>query len=162
WQDNFRMGGYQLMVTGEVLRGRYYKGFDNPQPLSPNKVTEFNVYLIHKDHCFKSGHKIMVQVQSTWFPVIDRNPQKYVENIFKAKNSDYFVATQRIFQPKSPAPHKKLPVLAKYPGVRRQEAGTQDASRFFAAVPGLEFASHDASFSETADWNHYISPVRFH
>src|SRR5262249_5756742 len=54
WPDNFRMGGYQFMVTGEVLRGRYYKGFDNPQPLTPNKVTEFNVYLVHKDHCFKS------------------------------------------------------------------------------------------------------------
>jgi putative CocE/NonD family hydrolase len=113
WPDNFRMGGYQFMVAGEVLRGRYHKGFDKPQPLQPGKVTEFNVYLVHKDHSFKKGHKIMVQVQSTWFPVIDRNPQKYVENIFKAKDSDYIAATQRIYRSKSAPSHVKLPVQGR-------------------------------------------------
>ncbi len=111
--DNFKMGGYQFMVTGEVLRGRYYKGFDKPQALVPNQVTEFNVDLIHKDHSFKKGHKIMVQVQSTWFPVIDRNPQKYVENIFKATDADYIAATQRIFRSKQFASGIKLPVVTK-------------------------------------------------
>lgn len=111
WPDNFRMGGYQMMISGEVMRGRYHKGFDKPEPLVANKVTEFNVDLIHKDHCFKKGHKIMVQVQSTWFPVIDRNPQKYVENIFKAKDSDYIVATQRIYRSKTFASGVKLPVV---------------------------------------------------
>lgn len=100
WPDSPRMGGYQFMVAGEVMRGRYHKSFEKPEPLVSNKVTEFNVDLIQKDHCFKKGHKIMVQVQSTWFPIIDRNPQKYVENIFKAKDSDYISATQRIFRSK--------------------------------------------------------------
>ncbi|MEW6128163.1 MAG: CocE/NonD family hydrolase [Acidobacteriota bacterium] len=98
--ENHRMGGYQMMVAGEVLRGRYHKSFAKPEPLTPNQVTEFNVDLIHKDHCFKKGHKIMVQVQSTWFPIIDRNPQKYVENIFKATDADFTVATQRIYRSK--------------------------------------------------------------
>jgi hypothetical protein len=111
WPDDFKMGGYQFMVAGEVLRGRYHNGFDKPEPLVPDKVTEFNIDLIHKDHCFKKGHKIMVQVQSTWFPVIDRNPQKYVENIFKAKDSDYVAATQRVYRSKSQASGVKLPVV---------------------------------------------------
>jgi len=111
WPDNHKMGGYQFMIAGEVLRGRYHKGFDKPEPLIPDKVTEFNIDLIHKDHCFKKGHKIMVQVQSTWFPVIDRNPQKYVENIFKAKDSDFVAATQRVFRSKSQASGVKLPVV---------------------------------------------------
>jgi hypothetical protein len=111
WPDNFRMAGYQFMVAGEVLRGRYHRSFEKPEPLVPNKVTEFNVYLIHKDHSFKKGHRIMVQVQSTWFPVIDRNPQKYVENIFKAVDPDYQKATQRIFRSKSFASGIKLPVV---------------------------------------------------
>jgi uncharacterized protein len=109
--DNYRMGGYEFMVAGEVLRGRYHKSFAKPEPLVPNKVTEFDVYLIHKDHTFKKGHKIMVQVQSTWFPVIDRNPQKYVENIFKAKDADYIAATQRVYRSKSFASGIKVPVV---------------------------------------------------
>ncbi len=108
--DNHKMGGYQFMVSGEVLRGRYHKSFEKPEPLVANKVTEFNVDLTHKDHCFKKGHKIMVQVQSTWFPVIDRNPQKYVENIFKAKDSDYLIATQRVFRSQRFASGIKLPI----------------------------------------------------
>jgi uncharacterized protein len=113
WPDNFRMAGYHFMVAGEVMRGRFHQGFDRPQPLRPGKVTEFNVYLVHKDHSFKKGHKLMVQVQSTWFPVIDRNPQKYVENIFQAKDSDYIAATQRIYRSKSAASHVKLPVQTR-------------------------------------------------
>jgi uncharacterized protein len=111
--ENHRMGGYQFMVTGEVMRGRYYKGFDKPQPLVATKVTEFKVDLIHKNHSFKKGHKIMVQVQSTWFPVIDRNPQKYVENIFKATDADYIAATQHIFRSKQFASAIRLPVVTK-------------------------------------------------
>jgi putative CocE/NonD family hydrolase len=111
WPDKFQMGGYQFMVAGEVLRGRYHKSFEKPEPLVANKVTEFNVDLIHKDHTFKKGHKIMVQVQSTWFPVIDRNPQKYVENIFKATDADYITATQRVFRSKNFASGIKLPVV---------------------------------------------------
>ncbi|HKX32889.1 MAG TPA: CocE/NonD family hydrolase [Blastocatellia bacterium] len=113
WPDNHRMGGYQQMVAGEVLRGRYHRSFEKPEPLVPNKVTEFDVYLSHRDHRFLKGHKIMVQVQSTWFPIIDRNPQKYLENIFKAKDSDYTVATQRIFRSKSFASNIKLHVAGR-------------------------------------------------
>ena len=111
WPDNVRMGGYQFMVSGEVLRGRYHKSFEKPEPLVSGKVTEFNVDLIHKDHTFKKGHKIMVQVQSTWFPVIDRNPQKYVDNIFKAKDADFIAATQRIYRSKRFASGIRLPIL---------------------------------------------------
>ena len=111
YPENPKMAGYQMMVSGEVLRGRYHKSFEKPEPLVANKVTQFNVYLIHKDHSFKKGHKIMVQVQSTWFPVIDRNPQKYVENIFKATDSDYIPATQRVFRSKSFASAIRLPVV---------------------------------------------------
>ncbi len=109
--DDHKLGGFQFMVTGEVLRGRYHKSFEKPQALKPNQVTEFNVNLLYKDHSFKKGHKIMVQVQSTWFPVIDRNPQKYVENIFKATDADYIAATQKIYRSKRFASHIKLPVL---------------------------------------------------
>jgi predicted acyl esterase len=91
------MGGYQFMVAGEVLRGRYHNGFDKPEPLVPDKVTEFDVDLIHKDHCFKKGHKIMVQVQSSWFPVIDRNPQVFTD-IYHAKQSDFRKATQKVYR----------------------------------------------------------------
>ena len=111
YPENPKMAGYQMMVSGEVLRGRYHKSFEKPEQLVANKVTEFNVDLIHKDHSFKKGHKIMVQVQSTWFPIIDRNPQKYVENIFKATDSDYIPATQRVFRSKSFASAIRLPVV---------------------------------------------------
>ena len=78
-----------------------------------HKIEEYSSSfdLIHKDHCFKKGHKIMVQVQSTWFPVIDRNPQKYVENIFKAKDSDFVATAQRVYRSKSQASGVKLPVV---------------------------------------------------
>ena len=111
YAENSKMGGFEFMVSGEVMRGRYHNSFEKPEALTPNKVTEFNVYLLHKDHCFKQGHKIMVQVQSSWFPVIDRNPQKYVENIFKATDADYIAATQKIYRSKQFASHIKLPVL---------------------------------------------------
>jgi putative CocE/NonD family hydrolase len=107
------LGGYQLMVAGEVLRGRFRKSFEKPEPVEPGRVEEYAVGLRWRDHCFPKGHKIMVQVQSTWFPVIDRNPQKYVDNIFQAKDADYQAATQRVYRaPKQPS-HILLPVLEK-------------------------------------------------
>ena len=102
--DDVRMAGYQLMVANEVFRGRYRKSFEKPEPIPPNVVQEYTMDLHWAHHCFKKGHRIMVQVQSTWFPVIDRNPQKYVENIFLAKSSDYQRAEQRVFRsPKFPS-----------------------------------------------------------
>jgi hypothetical protein len=98
YADDVRMAGYQLMVANEVFRGRYRKSFEKPEPIPPNEVQEYTIDLHWAHHCFKKGHRIMVQVQSTWFPVIDRNPQKYVENIFLAKASDYQRAEQRVFR----------------------------------------------------------------
>ncbi len=91
-----RMGGYQLMVANDVFRGRFRNSFEKPEPVKPGQIEKYVIDLHQVDHCFRKGHKIMVQVQSTWFPVIDRNPQKYVPNIFKARDEDYIKATQRI------------------------------------------------------------------
>jgi putative CocE/NonD family hydrolase len=104
-----KMGGYQLMVAGEVLRGRFRTSFEKPEPIKANEVNEYTIGLRWHDHAFQRGHKIMVQVQSSWFPVIDRNPQKYVPNIFEAKDSDYQRARQRVYRaPKFPS-HLVLP-----------------------------------------------------
>ena len=106
-----KMSGYQLMIAGDVLRGRFRKGFEQPLPVVPNEVNEYVVPLHGNDHTFRRGHKIMVQVQSSWFPVIDRNPQKFVENIFAAKESDFQVATQRVYRAKQFASHVAVPVV---------------------------------------------------
>lgn len=92
------MGGYQLMVANEVFRARFRSGFDTPAPVSANRVTPYSIDLHTADYTFKRGHRIMVQVQSSWFPLIDRNPQRYVPNIYKAKDRDFVVATQRVYR----------------------------------------------------------------
>jgi uncharacterized protein len=106
-----KMGGYQLMVANEVFRGRFRKSFVKPEAIEPNKVNEYVIDLHQCDHRFLKGHKIMVQVQSTWFPVIDRNPQKYVENIFKAKDADYIAATQRVFRSQKSPSHLRVSLV---------------------------------------------------
>jgi uncharacterized protein len=108
-----KMGGYELMVADEVFRGRFRDSFEKPKPLIPNEVTPFTVDLHTNSHAFLKGHRLMVQVQSTWFPVIDRNPQKYVPNIFEAKESDYVTATQRIYRSKPHASNVEIPVVAR-------------------------------------------------
>ncbi|HKW89218.1 MAG TPA: CocE/NonD family hydrolase [Candidatus Acidoferrales bacterium] len=94
------MGGYELMIADEVFRGRFRKSFEKPEAIVPNQVTPYTIDLHTNSHCFEKGHRIMVQVQSTWFPIIDRNPQKFVPNIFKAQASDYVKTTQRIYRTK--------------------------------------------------------------
>ncbi|MEP6617009.1 MAG: CocE/NonD family hydrolase, partial [Ginsengibacter sp.] len=84
---NRLMSNFQMPVCMEVLRGRFRKSFEKPEPLVPNKPEEFTIDLHQVNHVFKKGHRLMIQIQSTWFPVIDRNPQKYVPNIFEAKES---------------------------------------------------------------------------
>jgi putative CocE/NonD family hydrolase len=91
------MGGYQLMISGDIFRGRYREGYDKPKPLAANKPLSYRFGLPTANHVFLPGHRIMVQVQSSWFPLYDRNPQTYVENIFNAKPEDYKKATQRIY-----------------------------------------------------------------
>jgi len=108
-----KMGGYQLMVANEVFRGRFHKSFEKPEALTPGAAHEFTVDMRHCNHRFLKGHKIMVQVQSTWFPVIDRNPQKFVPNIFKARDEDYVKATQRIFRSRDFSSHVSVPVIVR-------------------------------------------------
>jgi uncharacterized protein len=106
-----KMGEYQQMVRSEVLRGRYRKGFDKPLPFEPGKVEEVNIELQDVLHCFKKGHKIMVQIQSTWFPLVDLNPQKYVENIYKAKAEDFIKATHRVYHQKDAESYLEVNIL---------------------------------------------------
>lgn len=109
--SSLTMSGYQLPVAMEVFRGRFRKSFTTPTPLTPNKPEEFVIDLHDINHTFKKGHHIMVQIQSTWFPVIDRNPQKYVPNIFEAKDSDFIKATETIYCNKEYATWVELPVM---------------------------------------------------
>jgi putative CocE/NonD family hydrolase len=92
------MGGYQLLISGEPVRARFRKSFENPEPAVPNQVNAYTIDLHWSHHCFRKGHKIMVQVQSTWFPLYDRNPQKYVPNIFEARDTDFQTAEQRVYR----------------------------------------------------------------
>ena len=91
------LAGYQHMVRSEIMRSRFRNSFEKPEPMVPNKVTEVTFKLQDVLHTFKKGHRIMVQVQSTWFPVFDRNPQKYIPNIYKAEATDYIKATHRVY-----------------------------------------------------------------
>jgi uncharacterized protein len=98
--SDWKLSGYELMIADEVFRGRFRKSFEKPAAITPGLITPFSIDLHTADHVFKKGHRIMVQVQSTWFPIIDRNPQKFVPNIFEAKESDYQKATHRIYRSK--------------------------------------------------------------
>jgi len=109
--DQPDMAGYQLMIANDVFRSRYRNSFSKPEPVRPGEVNECKIDLHSINHVFKTGHRIMVQVQSSWFPIIDRNPQKFVPNIFLAKDSDFIKATQRIFRSKKFPSHLTLPVV---------------------------------------------------
>jgi putative CocE/NonD family hydrolase len=97
---DWRLSGYELMIADEIFRGRFRNSFEKPEPITPGEVTPFTLDLHTANHVFKKGHRIMVQVQSTWFPLYDRNPQKFVPNIFEAKDTDYQKATQHIYRSK--------------------------------------------------------------
>jgi putative CocE/NonD family hydrolase len=109
--DDPKMGGYQLMVSNDVFRARFRSGYEKPVPVVANQVTPYSIDLHTQDYTFKKGHRIMVQVQSTWFPLIDRNPQKFVPNIYTAKDSDYIVATQRIYRSARYPSHVQVSVV---------------------------------------------------
>jgi putative CocE/NonD family hydrolase len=94
---NIVMGGYQQLVRAEVFRGRFRNSFEKPEPFKPGQVSEVAIPLQDVLHTFKKGHKIMIQVHSTWFPYIDRNPQKYVENIYKANEEDFIKSTIKVY-----------------------------------------------------------------
>ncbi len=96
-QDHIVMGGYQQLVRGEVFRGRYRNGFEKGEPFTPDEVTAVNWQLQDVFHTFKKGHRIMIQVQSSWFPYVDMNPQTFVPNIFEAKEQDFQAQTHRVY-----------------------------------------------------------------
>ena len=107
---SYPMGGYQMLVRGEVMRGRFRKSFEKPEAFTPNKVEEVKFYLPDVAHTFKKGHRIMVQVQSSWFPLVDRNPQKFV-NIYEAKANDFQKAEIKIYHSSQYPSSIQLPVL---------------------------------------------------
>jgi uncharacterized protein len=106
-----QMGGYQLMISADIFRGRYYQGFDNPKPIPANEKVLFRFDLPTANHVFLPGHRLMIQVQSSWFPLYDRNPQTYVDNIFLAKPTDYRKATIKVFNSGESSSFIELPVV---------------------------------------------------
>jgi len=107
---NVRMGDFQMLLAGEVFRSKYRNSYEIPEPMVPNKVTKIEFDLRDKCHCFCKGHRIMVQVQSTWFPVIDRNPQKFVD-IYHAKELDFQKATHKVYHSEKFSSHIKLNII---------------------------------------------------
>jgi putative CocE/NonD family hydrolase len=105
------MGGYQLMISADIFRGRYRESLETPKPIEPNQPLLYRYNLPTANHVFLPGHRIMVQVQSAWFPLYDRNPQTFVPNIFWAKPGDYKKATQRIYHSADQASFVELPVV---------------------------------------------------
>lgn len=106
-----KMSGYELMISSEVFRGRYRNSFEKPEAIVPNKVLEYKIDLHQANHTFLKGHRIMVQVQSSWFPIIDMNPQKYVPSIYNAKAGDYQKATQKIYRNNMYATYIEFPEM---------------------------------------------------
>ena len=92
-----RMGGYQQLVRGDVMRGKFRNSFERPEPFTPDEPTRVQFTLQDTCHTFRPGHRIMVQVQSSWFPLVDRNPQTFVD-IYNAKESDFRKAVERVYR----------------------------------------------------------------
>jgi predicted acyl esterase len=107
------MAGYQLMVAGDILRGRYRRSFERPTPVTPGAVEPYVLTLRGVDHTFRRGHRIMVQVQSSWFPLYDRNPQTWVPNIFTARATDFRSATHRVYRSPQYPSRVELPIVAR-------------------------------------------------
>jgi uncharacterized protein len=105
------LNGYELPIAMEVRRGRYLKSFEHPQPLTPGKPEEWQIPLRDHDHVFLKGHRLMVQIQSTWFPLIDRNPQKFVPSIYRASAADFIPATHRVYCSSKLPSHIVLPLM---------------------------------------------------
>jgi putative CocE/NonD family hydrolase len=105
------MGGYELAIAMDIFRGRYRESFERAQAIAPNKPLAYTFGLPTANHAFKAGHRIMLQVQSTWFPLYDRNPQTFVPNIFFARAADYVKATQRVYHTPGAATYIDLPVV---------------------------------------------------
>ncbi len=105
------VNGYELPIAMEIRRGRYLASYERPDPLPPDSALEWRIPLRDRDHVFLRGHRLMVQVQSTWFPIIDRNPQRFVPSIYAASAADYVKATQRVFSTPALPSHIVLPIV---------------------------------------------------
>ncbi|MEL7221824.1 MAG: CocE/NonD family hydrolase, partial [Bacteroidota bacterium] len=110
-QDNMSMGGYQQLVRGEVFRGRYRQGFEQGIPFKPEEVTAVNWQLQDVFHTFKKGHRLIVQVHSSWFPYVDMNPQTFVPNIFEAKEEDFQAQTHKLWHSTTYPSHIEVGIL---------------------------------------------------
>ena len=104
------MAGYQMLVRGEVFRGKFRNSFSKPEPFVPGQVTKVEYGMNDIFHTFRRGHRIMIQVQSTWFPLVDRNPQKFM-NINEAKEADFQKAVHRVFRQRDAASKITVRVL---------------------------------------------------
>jgi hypothetical protein len=105
------MGGYQLAVAMDIFRGRYRESLETPKRLAASQPLLYRFALPTANHVFKAGHRMMVQVQSSWFPLYDRNPQTFVPSIFWAKPADYVRATQRVYHAPGQASFVELPLV---------------------------------------------------
>jgi predicted acyl esterase len=108
--ENYPMGGYQMLVRGEIMRGKFRNSFEKPEPFVPGKITEVKYTLPDVAHTFKKGHKIMVQIQSSWFPIADRNPQTFTD-IYHCSDSDFQKSTIKIYHDAINQSKIILPVL---------------------------------------------------
>ena len=105
------MGNYHMMVRSEVIRGRFRNSPEHPKPFQPDTPTRVELPLQDVLHTFRAGHRIQVQIQSTWFPLVDRNPQTFVENIFLADEDDFQTATQRVYRSRTYPTRLRIGVL---------------------------------------------------
>jgi putative CocE/NonD family hydrolase len=105
------LGGYQLMISADILRGRYRESFSHATPIAAGRTLDYRLALPHANHTFLPGHRLMVQIQSSWFPLYDRNPQRFVANVAWAKAGDFQRATQRVYHSAKSPSYVELPVL---------------------------------------------------
>ena len=128
------LGGYQLAVAMDIFRGRYRESFETPKAIKPNTPLPYKFKLPTANHVFLPGHRVMVQIQSTWFPLYDRNPQTFVPNIFFAKPEDYVKATQRIYR----APGRRASSICPSCHASRDSNAGAPEARLWLANVGLE------------------------
>jgi putative CocE/NonD family hydrolase len=107
-----KMGAYEQLVRGEAMRGRFRNSYEKPEPFQPGKITQIQYVMPDVNHTFRKGHRIMVQVQSSWFPLVDINPQKFVD-IYHAVPADFQKATQRVYHSRGAASHVNVELLSR-------------------------------------------------
>jgi hypothetical protein len=111
-KDKYPMGGYQMLVRGEVMRGKFRNSFENPEAFTPEKITHVKFELPDVAHTFQKGHRLMIQIQSSWFPLVDRNPQQFVD-IYHCDEKDFVKSTIKIYYDGKNASSILLPILKK-------------------------------------------------